>query len=360
MVTRDSQFKYADLGYDFKSGNQKGFSKYMEAAKEAAKEVPRRELEAVLGTPFVQVGPIKVAVVTVTPEIAWELLIKHNVRNRPIAYSHSARLALDMIADRWMLTHQGGAFNGKGDLEDIQHRLVAVILADKPVEMVMMADLTHDLFKTIDIGRTRSAGSALELAGHNGESTLLGQIVVGLAIPYDEHNVLFFRDPAQKKRPIGRIEMIEYADDHPGLVEAAHDALDLHATALAAIGDDAASVFSYWKIREAFGQDVADEFMEDIANDDHPDKHAVTMLQRRIAKHKLGKRAGKDDAAKKNVLKRDQIVWLIAAAFRALRKNQRNIRLDPRSDDLFPRFEDSTAPEGAVAAAPPSTELETV
>jgi hypothetical protein len=357
MVIRDSQFKYADLGYDLKSGNPKGFSKYLEAAREAAKEEPQRPLEEVLGTTFAQLGPIRAAVVTVTPEKAWELLIKHNTRNRPIAYSHAARLAFDILADRWMLTHQGGAFNSKGDIEDQQHRLVAVILAGKPIEMVMMTDLSDDLFKTIDIGKTRSAGSALELAGHNGESNLLGKVITDLAIPYDERNILFFRDQAQKKRPVGRIEMIEYASDHPDLVEAAHDALDLHDTALAAIGSPHAGVFAYWKIREAFGQDVADEFMEELADDNHPDKHAVTMFQRRIAKHKLGKRAGKDDPAHRNILKLDQIVWLMAAAFRALRKNQRNIRLDPRGDDSFPRFEDSVAP---VVDPVPAPELDPV
>jgi hypothetical protein len=352
MVTRDSQFKYADLSYDLKSGNAKGFQKYLEAAKEAAKEEPKRPLEEVFGTPFTPVGSINVAVVTVTPEMAWELLLQHNNRNRPIAYSHAARLALDMIADRWMLTHQGGAFSSTDDIEDIQHRLVGVILADKPIQMVMMTGLSDDLFKTIDIGKTRSAGSALELAGHNGESPLLGKVITDLAISYDEHNILYFRHPAQKKRPVGRIEMIEYASDHPALIEAAHDALDLHETALAAIGDEVAGVFAYWKIREAFDQDVADEFMEELADDNHPDKHAITMFQRRIAKHKLARRAGKDDPTRKNMLKRDQIVWLVAAAFKALRKNQRNIRLDPRSDDQFPRFEDSVAPAPATAPEP--------
>lgn len=344
MVTRDEQFKYADLGYDLRSGTSKGFGKYMEAAKEAAKATARRTLEEVLNVSFTPVGPVKIAIVTITPVMAWELLIKHNVHNRPVAYSHSYRLALDIIAGHWMLTHQGGAFNADGDLEDIQHRLVAIILANTPVQMMMTTDLPDGLFKTIDIGKTRSVGSALELAGHNGESVMLGQVITQLAIPYDERNVLYFRARGQMKRPIGRTELIEYANDHPDLNQAAHDALDIHQTALEAIGDEAAGVFSYWKIREAFGQDVADEFMSDMALDDHPDKHVITMFQRRIAKHKLAKRAGKDDPTRRNLLTKDQIVWLIAAAFRALRKAQRNIRLDPRSDDVFPRFEDSVAP----------------
>jgi hypothetical protein len=351
MVIRDPEYRYADLSYDFRTGNGKGFSKYVEAAKETAKAAPRRSIEEVLGQTFTQVGPLRVAVVTITPEIAWELLLKHNVRNRPISYSHAAKLALDIIGDHWQLTHQGAGLNAKGDIEDFQHRLVGIILANKPIQVMMVLDLSDDLFKTIDLGKTRSAGSCLELAGHNGESTLLSRIIVGLAIPYDEHEILFFRPKGRARRPIGRSELIEYADDHPGLIEAAHEALDMHGTALAAIGstpsEKSAGVFCYWKIRETFGQDVADEFFDEIADDSHPPKHTITMLQARINKHKLARRAGKDDAAKKNILNLDQLVWLIAAAFRAMRKNQRNMRLDPRSDDEFPRFEDSIAPTPA-------------
>lgn len=351
MVTRDNAYKYADLSYDLKTGSGKGFNKYLEAAKEATKSAPRRPLEEVLGVTFIQVGPVKVAVATVTPEIAWELLLKHNIRNRPISYSHACKLAFDIIADRWMITHQGGAFNTAGDIEDQQHRLVAVILANKPIQMLMVADLSNDLFKTIDIGKTRTAGSALELAGHNGQSNLLQQIIQGLAIPYDENDLLYTRPHGHKKRPVGRIELIEYADDHPGLAEAAHDALDMHGTALAALGDPPAAVFSYWKIREAFGQDVADDFMEQVADEKHPDKHVISLLQGRIAKHRIAKRLGKDEAQRRAMLKRDQIAWVIASAFRMLRgKGQRRgDRLDPRADDPFPRFEDSVTPEMAPA-----------
>ena len=357
MITRDEEPKYATLGYDLKSGSGKGFAKYLEAAKEAAKAAPRRPLEEVLNTTFTSVGPIKVAVVTITPDVAWELLLKHNIRNRPISYSHAVRLALEIIAGRWMLVHTGGAFNTKGDIEDQQHRLVAVILADMPIQMVMVADLANDLFKAIDIGKVRSAGSALELAGHNGSSTLLGQIIMQLAIPYDEENVLYYRDSGEKKRSIGRGEMIEYTDDHPDLVDAAHDALDLHATALAAIGDKAAGVFAYWKIREAFGQEAADEFMEELADEGHSDKHPISLLQARINKHKLGKRAGRDQPAHKNVLTRDRITWLLAACFRVMRsKNHRNFQLVPRGDDPFPRFEDSVAPPAPAADKTPPVE----
>jgi hypothetical protein len=339
------------LSFDFKTGNGKAFSKYLEAAKDAFKPAPRRPIEEVLGTPLVQVGPLRVAVVTVTPEMAWELLLKHNVHNRPISYSHAAKLALEILGKRWKLSHQGGGFNKAGDLEDVQHRCVGVILANEPAQIMMVTDLTDDLFKVIDLGKTRSAGSALELAGHNGDSTLLSQIITGLAIPYDEKEVHFFRPKGKAKRPIGRSELIEYADDNPWLIEAAHECLDVHETAMTAIGDKPAAVFAYAKIRETFGQDVADDFYEQVADDSHADKHTITALQRRIDKHKLGKRAGKDDPSKKNVLNREQIVWLIAAAFRAMQSNKRSVRLDPRGDDEFPRFEDSVAPPPAEAAA---------
>jgi hypothetical protein len=52
----DTRFTYADLKYDIKTGSSKSFGKFLEAAREAAKTMPQRPVEEVLGTPFVS-GP---------------------------------------------------------------------------------------------------------------------------------------------------------------------------------------------------------------------------------------------------------------------------------------------------------------
>lgn len=338
---------YATLSFDPTKGTPKSFLQYIDDARDALKAVPTRPLEQVLEATFVQVGPVRVAVVTITPAKAWELLIKHNLRNRKISYVHAAKLGAEIAAGRWTLTHQGGAFNKKGDIEDMQHRLLAVAFANKPITMMVVLDLEDDLFKKIDSGKIRSIGSSLELSGHNGLSTVVGHTVRELAIPYDEGTINFFD---QHIRSVAAPETIDYISDHPTLLQAAHDVFEYHATAIEILSDKKVAIFTYWRIREDWGQEVADDFMEILADDGLPDKHPISLLQRRIDKHKLAKLVGKMDSTRKNRLKVQQIAWLTAAAFRAVRKSQRTLtRLDPRADDDFPRFEASVTPE-AVAA----------
>lgn len=60
--------------------------------------------------------------VDVTPEMAAKWL-EGNVLNRPLKQAHVDRLAREMAAGRWRLTHQGIAFDVSGCLIDGQHRL---------------------------------------------------------------------------------------------------------------------------------------------------------------------------------------------------------------------------------------------
>jgi hypothetical protein len=346
-----SDISYATLNYQWLNGDAKGFAKYLENAKNAFKSTPRRTLEEVVETPLIDIGGgLRAKVVEVTPAIAWELLLQHNVRNRPISFAHARKIAIEMEADRWGLTHQGGAFNSEGDIEDVQHRLAGIAMSGKTIEMVIMDGLPDDLFKRIDIGKIRSIGSSLALAGHNGASSLLGAVIRDLAVSYDERTLTFFASKNVKKRYIGPLEANEYVEDHPTLEDAVHEALETHGAALEALADKKVGAFVYWRICEDWGQDIADEFMETLGDDEVAEKTPVGALHRRLDKHKLGKLAGKADAARKNVLRSDQILWLTAAAFRAWRKNQRSaVRLDPRGDDEFPRFEDSAAPDAEAA-----------
>ena len=67
-----------------------------------------------------------------------------------------------------------------------------------------------------------------------------------LAIPYDAENLLY-RDAAALPASNRRGELIEYTERPSPTLSMRRDALDLHATALAAIFDKAASVFADWE-----------------------------------------------------------------------------------------------------------------
>lgn len=109
---------------------------------------------------------------SITAEKATQYLDKVN-RQRPLRKNLSKRYAADMRNGHWLLTHQGIAFDTKGNLIDGQHRLQAVIFAGVPVKMMVTRGIpvsaenglevfTMDCF---DAGRKRTVGEQLEMTG---------------------------------------------------------------------------------------------------------------------------------------------------------------------------------------------------
>lgn len=113
--------------------------------------------------------PVITKVELITPATAKEYL-KSNTDNRPIRSTHVQRLKEEMMAGRWLVTHQGIAFDDAGKLLDGQHRLFAVAMSGVPVQMMVTRGLArkaddHDLYTmdVIDCGRARSTADQLTL-----------------------------------------------------------------------------------------------------------------------------------------------------------------------------------------------------
>jgi hypothetical protein len=75
-------------------------------------------------------------VVCITPEMAAKMLEKQN-GNRAVRTSVVKSYANDMACGAWKTTHQGIAFNANGELIDGQHRVAAIIMANKPINMLV-------------------------------------------------------------------------------------------------------------------------------------------------------------------------------------------------------------------------------
>ena len=80
---------------------------------------------------------MNIKVETITPSWASEVLEKRNTRNIRFQKTWAEKLARDIKAGTFLLTHQGIAFDEDGILLDGQHRLAAVVMANKPVEMLV-------------------------------------------------------------------------------------------------------------------------------------------------------------------------------------------------------------------------------
>jgi hypothetical protein len=101
---------------------------------------------------------------TITPKIA-RTLLERNTSNRKVTQNHVAFLAKQMDDDRWVLNGESIKVSKTGALLDGQHRLMAVIKSGKNIRSVIARGIEDNTFTTIDIGKNRSAGDVLSVAG---------------------------------------------------------------------------------------------------------------------------------------------------------------------------------------------------
>ena len=118
--------------------------------------------------PHLSVLPIEFTYMDVSPAEA-ESILKNNGHNRVLSEKHVARLAGDMGADHWTLTHQPIAVGPDWEIVDGQHRLAAIVRSGVTVRIVLAIyrDAAHaDLARQkTDIGRARVGGDVFEIAG---------------------------------------------------------------------------------------------------------------------------------------------------------------------------------------------------
>lgn len=94
--------------------------------------------------------------VLVTPEIA-KLYLVANTENRNQRLKHIDRLVSDMTEDRFLITHQGIAFDENGEMIDGQHRCEAIIESGKNQWMLVTTGLPSEAKRVIDGGAKRAA-----------------------------------------------------------------------------------------------------------------------------------------------------------------------------------------------------------
>ena len=95
----------------------------------------------------------------ITPSKAAEYL-KANRSNRPVNRKHVERLARAISNGEWLINGESIKWNCS-DLIDGQHLLLAVIMANKPIETYVVRGLQDAAFDSLDQGKSRSLGDIL-------------------------------------------------------------------------------------------------------------------------------------------------------------------------------------------------------
>lgn len=116
---------------------------------------------------------MRISVETLTANDAQALLLASvGQRQRPLSNDRVGQYARQMRAGKWRVTHQAVAIDPDGVVFDGQHRLSAIVKAGVPVTLTIARDADPATFDVIDVGRTRSPGHALAIAGYQNVNVL--------------------------------------------------------------------------------------------------------------------------------------------------------------------------------------------
>lgn len=130
--------------------------------------VAGKRAEQILGLPYR--GDTWFVVVEITPAKA-EMLLAAMPAQRAMHRTNLEYFRRLLRAGQFVTTHQGIAFNTRGDLIDGQHRLTACVETGISIVVQATFNLPDDLFASLDRGKTRSLGDDLTVRSHTNGGT---------------------------------------------------------------------------------------------------------------------------------------------------------------------------------------------
>lgn len=107
---------------------------------------------------------ITARLVEITPKLAEQLLAR-NTHNRSVSQPRIDQYAADIAKGDWQVNGEAIKIAHTGQILDGQHRLAAILAADKPISTLLITGLEPEVQETMDQGRARSFGDVLKLRG---------------------------------------------------------------------------------------------------------------------------------------------------------------------------------------------------
>lgn len=147
----------------------------------------------------------------ITPNKA-EQMLRSNTANRPLSKPVVRSFAEAMRRGAWKVTHQGIAFDTRGELVDGQHRLAAVIESDQTVEMTVFTDVPADTFDVLDTGKRRNAADALAIEGE--KSTVVLASMLRIVWLYEHRSEGTWSGRAAQ---VSNQQILDTLAQHPGI-----------------------------------------------------------------------------------------------------------------------------------------------
>lgn len=263
-------------------------------------------------------------VFTITPELAQELLDKHNSRNRPLTPSNWKKLAKHILDGTYQLNGEAMIIDWDHELTNGQHTLTAVVETGVAIEKVVVFGLDPETFTTLDGGKLRKLDDVLAVDGE----AHARELAIAVRLAYILVNNL-------KVSNMGRLEFDEarsFLSSHPGLRDSVSFILEMETPASYVISPGYAAALHYLMTQAVEEDDVpkVEQFWKDVVEMDGVTKNnAAGRLNKRLLAHKTRV----DDKH----LRRDQIVECCIKAWNYYRDGK-----ELRKELSVPKSEEGT------------------
>jgi hypothetical protein len=254
----------------------------------------------------------------ITPAIALDLLRRNRPgANRKVDPATVAYYAAQMIVGDWKATGQPMLIDSEGRLVDSQHRNLAIVVSGATIKsfVVTGVEAIPALFAYIDNSRPRSAASALQTAGLNGVSPIIVKVI---KLAEEIRAGVYNPDGGERLARLTPAQIIKLSTEYPNARDAARATASDWESVVSYVsggGTSRKDVIAYMgmKIIDLYGNDVADDFFEEIVNDDErPTDHPVAAFRKLI-----------DGDIKHDVLmKRHHLLAALIKTFNAWRKGE--------------------------------------
>lgn len=154
--------------------------------------------------------------VTVTPSLAQEWMGR-NTKNRPKKNQKIAMYSRDIQAGNWFLTGEAIKFDWNGRVIDGQNRLLAIIDAGIPTDLLVVNGLDPEVQAVLDSGAPRSARDALNMKGFERSSDLAATVLAHSLWGNGTFKHCMTQTPGYA-RPTN-YEVVEYVFDNQQLID---------------------------------------------------------------------------------------------------------------------------------------------
>ena len=107
---------------------------------------------------------MNIEMTTITPPMA-SIMLRNNTENRKLDSRHVQFLADQILSGKWQNNGQTIVIADDGTLMDGQHRLSAIIKANRPTQLGLCTGAPKSAMSTIDNGKLRSTTDILTMNG---------------------------------------------------------------------------------------------------------------------------------------------------------------------------------------------------